>query len=419
LFRFLVARRGIDPRLPIPLFLMKRLFVGALALTLSTPAFSEDSAILLLARLPNPPADVCNLTSKSREEYFAQINAIARDIDAALAKRNKAQKDHIKQNEEAWREQMMKQTGLSDEQIARAKAASKKRGKAGAAARRALAEEMLQQHADLSIDEAKKLQQTEAGTKGTVKGYITQEMETGQALAQAQAQNPEEQAANQKKQERLAKLAALAKEQKELMEQTGAGRELLLNKMRDLEEDARNAYKENVAPIDALLEKLRKEIDVFYEEKRRVYEREGEEAKAHPGTAGDPQDIRFAEERRELGKREDELLEKRDRIALEFDDALRMHCTAFTPRYCDLLKQYLIWAREAQGGFTRYEEMENEKFKLQTDKPENVLSVEIGTLGMQEAKACVDLLRTAYKYALHNPNRPLDGSKPPDIGAAP
>jgi hypothetical protein len=393
---------------------MKRLFVAALVLTLSVPAFSDDSALLLLARLPNPPAAPCDLTSKTRSEYLHAIDEVARDINAALAKRTKAQKANVKQNEAAWREQMMKQTGLSDEQIAKAKAASKKRGKAGAAARRELAEEMLQQHADLSIDEARKLQQTEAGTKGTVKGYITQEMDTAQALAPAQQQE-----AAQKKQERLGKLNTLAQEQKELMEQIGAGRALVENKIHDLDDEAKKAYEKNIAPIDQRLDEVRKEIEEVAEEARRLHEKQRAERESNPGRAGDPLAIQQVEEDREMGKKESAVREKRDRILLEKDDALRQQCATFSPPYCNLLKEYLIWAREAQGGFTRYEEIENEKFKLQTDKADNVLSTEIGTLGLQEAKACVDLLRTAYKYAQQDPNRPLDGGKPPDIGAAP
>ena len=295
---------------------------------------------------------------------------------------------------------MVKQSGLTPDQVAKLQAGHG----VSAAEKREIADQMLQQKMNVSLDELKNLKNMDpAARRAWAQAYTAEAM--ADAQAKVQGQSSAERNAALTDQARLVKLGTIAREQKALFEKTTALRQGLTEKMRDLDDEAQKVEAKDIAPIDRRLEACREEIQ---KESARLSE------------LGSANGNDTAEAKREsIRARISELLKKSQGIELERDDALRQLCAAFTPRYGDLLRQYLSWARGAQDGYVQYEELENERFKLQTNAAGNKLIVATGSMGLEEAKACVDLLRSAYKYARQDANRPLDGGPAPDVGAAP
>jgi hypothetical protein len=379
---------------------MKRLFVGALVLTLWSAA-SGETGTALLARMPLPPGNLCDPSPEPEKQFRDQLNAVDRDIQAELRARNKEQKAYAKQHEAEWRDQMMKQSGLSQEQIDQAKAAQKSPDrKARAAAKRKIAEQALEQYADLTIDEARQLKVPDKKGKERTQSaiadpktqaYAAQEMATAQA--KAAARTPEEQATDEKKRKRFKDLADLADQQKKLLDATMAGREVVGEKMRDLESKAQAMRENSIVPIQRQIEDYKEQIRRISEASHQRNKGTGQEEESDAS-----RDARAAENEA-AEKKCSEIRQEIERLELSLTEVFGQYCASFSAPYCTLLGDYLTWCRSAQAGLDRYEEMENEKFKLQTDTTDVVLLKTPGALGIQEAAACVDLMKSAFKYA--------------------
>ncbi len=343
---------------------MKRLLLCSLVLGLPLAASAQGNANSFLARLPDPLPEICDPSGDDGSAYLATIAEVSRNIDAALAKRREEQEAHVRKNQARWKTQMtdqaIQQAGLTDAQAARV-TSGRRLSKAEKAQ---LADEVLQQRTNISLAEARNLKNmTPEARKAWAQAYASEMM------AVQQAKPPEERAADQKEQDRLMRLATLTKEQQDMLKRNNAVAEALRQKMLKLDGEAQEAYAQKVAPIDQRLAECRDEI-------------------AKASAAG--QD----EQAEALGAKARQI--ERERL-----EALKAHCAQFSPPYGELVRQYVTWAKGAQDGFIRYEEMENEKFKLQTKSPDNVLIVQTGMLGMQEADACVGLLKSVFKYRLY------------------
>ena len=344
---------------------MKRMLACALALGLPLASFSQQNANSLLGRLPEPPAGACGLSSEARQAYLGQLEAVDKDIQAALEKRKEAQEAHVQQNEEKWNKQMMKQMGLTDAQIARAEKGDDLSDEETSE----LADQVMQQRSNISLDEVKKLgTMDEKGQQAWAKAYASE------VAANVQAQTPDERTAAQKEQSRVKNLVTITREQQDFFKKNNAEGMALIQRMTEWDQEAQKAYAQQITPIDQRLAKCQE-----------------------------------AQSRAE-GKQSDALAKQIEQIEKERNTALKNYCTQFTPNYCDMLRRYLAWAKGAVGGFDRYEELENEKFRLQSNAPDAVLLVSVGTAGIQEAADCVNLMRSAFKYRLFSDD--TEGTKP-------
>jgi len=335
---------------------MKRMLVCALVLGLPLSSFSQQNANSLLGRLPEPPAGACGVgdeAGKARSSYLEQVAAVQQDIRAALDERNAAQEAYAEQNEAKWKRQLEKQMGLTDDQIAKVKDPDQMSEAEG----RELADKVMQQRGNLSLEEAEKLgKMDEKAQEAWGKAYAAEMM------AGIQAQTPQERAAAGKDQSRVKQLVKITQEQQDAFRKSNAEGVALGQKMLEWDREAQKVYARDIKPIDQQLAECQ-------------------------------QEMQQAE-----GKRREALRRKLEAIDKERNTALMAYSNQFTPGYCDLLRRNLAWAKAAQSGFDRYEELENEKFKLQTNTPANVLLINIGTAGMQAAEQCANLMSTAFKY---------------------
>ncbi len=342
---------------------MKRLILCSLALVLPLSLPATQSANSLLGRLPDPPSGPCEFNGDAERAYLDRIGEVSRDIDAALKELREVQEAHVQKNRARWQLQMAdqatKQAGLTDAQAARVKSGRP----LSKAEKTELADQVLQHTTNMSLAEARNLKNMDpAARKAWAQAYAAEMMAT------AQAKPPEERAADQKEQDRLMRLATLTKEQQDHLKRTNAEATALQQKMLELDSKAQELYARTVAPIDKRLEQCQEDINKASEAK---------------------EDERIAP-----------LIEKRRQLQHERNVVLKAYCAQFSPPYAEIIRQYLTWAKGAQQGLNRYEEMENEKFKLQTNSPDNVLIAQVGTVGMGAAHSCAGLLASVFKYRL-------------------
>ncbi len=358
---------------------MKRLLFCSLLLGASPAFAAPGTGISFLARLPGPPTSACELKGEGREAYLKAIRDVQQDIDAALAERRKAQDAHVKQNEARWKQvlgdQAIKQAGLTDAQAARVRSGQRMTREE----KQQLADQVLQQRTNISLAEARNLKNmTPEARKAWAQAYAAE------AMAVQQAKPPEEKAADQKEQDRLMRLAKLTQEQQDFLKRNNAEADVVRQKMIKLDQDAQDAYALKIKPIEDNLARTREEAS------------QAEKAEEH--------------------ERSKALYDQCEEIEQQRTDALKQYCQDFTPAYCELVAKYVAWAKRAQDGFVRYEEMENEKFKLQVNSPDAVLLESTGTLGIQEADSAAKLLASVFKYRLFTD---ADAAAARETGAAP
>lgn len=375
----------------------------------------------LLARLPTPPRQLCEHENPARTEFFNELNKVNREIDTLYRTRRKKQKEYAKQHEAEWREQMLKQSGLTSEQIAAAKAASKSKDpKVRAAAKRQLAEAALQQYADLTIDEARQLKVPKKDSSGArpaitdeaTKAWAEQEMAV--AKATAQARTPDEVAAEEQKQARLKKLAELADEQKKRLDHATAGAAVVRERMRKLDDEAREWYAAAIPPLNEQIERCKEAIKQLSEGAERHSHdtsRGSDSSHSSSGSASSSSSsggTGTGNDQEAIDKATEPWRKMLEELEVQKSEALRQYCENFTPRYCDLIGQYLTWARSALPELNEYDERENERLPLLTDSagPGSTPLTGMSTTSLDTVMTGADLLRDCLRYARESLDRP-------------
>ncbi|HLP09388.1 MAG TPA: hypothetical protein VK178_14585 [Opitutaceae bacterium] len=397
---------------------MYRTIAVLLVSVATVAAETNESPIGLLSRVPEPPRIICDDYSDAEKVFHDDLVKVTREIQREANARNREQKAHAKEREAEIREQMMKQAGLTQEQIDKIKASGKQGREARAKTKREIAQQVLQQQADLTIDEAKALKvptkrpNKERGeadiTDPKTKAWVAQQMAV--ARANAEARTPEEQAAEEQKRKRLADAQKIAQDQKVLLAATFAGREVVLDKIHALEAEADEFRRTSIEPLLDQLERIgNPHLDADRAEFERAQEaaEHGEvllnpsprsESSESSGSSGSSSSSTSSGSVGSGGSDDDGKAKLMELKRKEIADAFGQYCGHFSNRYCDLLREYLVWARSAQPQLERYEEMENERMKLIADAPDLTLIARPGGLGMEEAKACVNLMASAFRY---------------------
>jgi hypothetical protein len=384
-----------------------------------TSAATNESVVGLLARVPEPPLITCDVVSEAEKAFREELHNVSREIKKEATARNREQKAHAKAQEAEMREKMMRQAGLTQEQIDKVKASGKQGREARAKAKRELAEQMLQQQADLTIAEARALkvpekkpggQRSESDiTDAKTRAWAEQEMAVGRA--QAEARTPEEQVTEEQKRKRLADAAKLAEKQKQLFDDTFAGRVAVMDRIHALEAEA-DAYRQ--ASIEPLLEQLARLKNPNYDADLAEFQRaqdavargefmlpttRGSGSSGSSGTSGSSGSSTSSGSIGSGGSGGGGNAEAIERKEQEIADAFGIYCGLFSNRYCTLLREYLIWVRSVQPNLAQYEEMENERMKLLVDAPDLTFIATPGGLGLQEAQTCIDLLSSSSRYS--------------------
>lgn len=140
-----------------------------------------------LKNIPAIPVNTCTASTETQKQFEEKISAINRDLDSQIrVLKNQSKPDEAKAKGQA--EQMMKQQGLSQEEIDKMK--SKKMTKEE---KQAMADKMMQQYGNMSMAEANNMKNmSKEGKQAYSEAYAAE----AQATAQANAKNNKNQPAN-------------------------------------------------------------------------------------------------------------------------------------------------------------------------------------------------------------------------------
>ena len=141
----------------------------------------------LLEKIPAIPTNVCVASSETQKQFEEKISAIIREVNSQImALKKQSKPDEAKAKAQA--EQMLKQQGLSQDDMDKMK--SKKMTKEE---KQAMADKMMQQYTNMSMSEVNSMKNmTKEGKQAYMEGYAAE----AQATAQANAKNNNAQGVN-------------------------------------------------------------------------------------------------------------------------------------------------------------------------------------------------------------------------------
>lgn len=159
---------------------MKTTIIFSVLILLSNIIQAQSGSNDFLEKIPTIPTNVCTASNETQKQFEAKISEIIRELDSQiLALKKQSKPDEAKAKAQA--EQMLKQQGLSQEDIDKMK--NKKMTKEE---KQAMADKMMQQYANMSMSEVNNLKNTsKEGKQAYMEGYAAE----AQATVQANAKN--------------------------------------------------------------------------------------------------------------------------------------------------------------------------------------------------------------------------------------
>jgi hypothetical protein len=169
---------------------MKKVSFVFIALFISAIASAQTRTTDYMKKIPALPRDSCNVTKANAESYTAQVSSILTQIESDLDMLNKMVDKHMKDNtataQQTAMNQMSQQYGISQADMEKMKNSKNM----SAEEKKALANKMMQQQTNMTVDEAKKVgKMSEAGKQAYAEAYATESMATAQADPKQQEKN--------------------------------------------------------------------------------------------------------------------------------------------------------------------------------------------------------------------------------------
>jgi hypothetical protein len=313
-------------------------------ITLSAQSVTES----YLNKTPELPTDSCNITFVQVENFTSQVSMLLQQVDNAIGEMNRNSRQSAKTNEAAYKEQAMKQmaqSGVSQEDMAKMKS-----GKMTAAEKQALANKMMMQQTNISVDEMKAVQgMSDAGKKAYSEALATEMMvagQTGQAKTPATG-NP-------------ASLSALIQEQQQVMGRITSRSQSLSGLYSAVENDPEG--QQMIKKIETWNSKWSSMVGVDYGQ----------------------------------GKQMDSLqtLIRKEQIR---------YCNKLTPQYHNALRAHLSVIKASLPDYRRLAEVTGQITAAQTGVPSPTGENDI--TGMEAMKEYLNNLRNAYMYKLYYPEK--------------
>lgn len=325
---------------------MKTNLILFILLLTAVTAQSQTITGQFLKKIPALPDDTCNITISNMNAFNQKVAVLIDEIESQLNTLNEAVDNKMETNEDVAKQHAMKQMsqqyGLTPEQMQQMQS-----GNMSAAEKQALANQMMQQQTNMSMDEVQNLSKmSEEGKKAYMEAYGTEMMATGQT--------PQ----NQQNADNAKNLNQLITEQQAVMARI-------------------NTYSQKTGNLYATINndpELRKSY-------RNI---EGWQSKLMSMTGVD-----YGQ-----GKQMDSLslLIKNEQINI---------CNKFTPRYRTALNQHLPLMKATIPDNIRLAQLTAELTKMQTGVTPPPENVEIGNL--QLIKGYLDALKDAYKFKTYFP----------------
>ncbi len=327
---------------------MKTLFFILTGLCFSGILPAQITALEYLRKAPVIPAKICQLNASQQDAFLQKVRTLAEEIANDAQVRKQQTEDYMDANSEQMKANMVKNSGLSDDEIKKLQS-----GKGMTEAEKnEMVNRMMMQKTNVSMDEAKNLQNmSKEGQDAWAQGYAAEQM----ALAQTgQGQNTQGQNGNMQAYEQLAEQSAL------------------INKITANETAIRQRY--NALDGEAAAEKqlLEKELKPLYEELNSINDGEG-------STQAD--------------------VDHAARVLKQIHAKQDKYCEKFTPRMIDFLAQCRNDFETALPDYDRIEQIQFEVTAAQTGTPVNTSGK--GTLSIQAVGQYLTYLTDAFRYKLY------------------
>lgn len=325
---------------------MKTLFTFSFVICFVLGSISQTTPEAFIAGIPVPPNEVCTMSKDSRENFSGKIEALQEQLTEEIKTRKEEYKNFAGNNNEKIQQNMAGQMGLSPAEMAKLQ----KGGKMSQAQAMEMANKMMGQQNNMSVDEAKKMSKM---SKEDQQGYA-EGMTTGM-MADAQA-NPGKYKTGQKKDMQMYELAA---EQTKLAQQIQA-------------EDAK--IQKQLAEINSkdLVEKkkLDEQLAPLKEELDKINDGEG-------STAADAAHA-YA-------------------VAMKMYNLELKYCELMTPIYTDFLNRHLVSVKTNLPVCYRLQEITDQLTAAQTGVKIDEIAPDL--IALDSISRYLTLLKEAFRFA--------------------
>ncbi|MEA5111519.1 MAG: hypothetical protein VB072_13890 [Lentimicrobium sp.] len=327
---------------------MKKFLFTITTLWLTQVLAAQTNATDYLKRAPGIPVNVCNVTGSVQDAFLNDVRNLSSVIHEDAANRSREAEEYMKSNEDRMKANMMKKSGMSDEDIMKLQSGKEMTD----AEAQAMADKILQQQTNISLDEAKNLSKmSDAGKEAWAQGYAAEQM----AVAQA---NPGQ---NKGDSETNMSMYELLSEQSTLRYKVTGMENQLRQRFIALDKDAETAK--------ALLEA---DLKPFYTELNSINDGEG-------STRAD--------------------VEHAERVIKKIQEKQDAYCLKFTPRMLEFIEQCKESYTKALPDYDRLEEIQFQVTSLQTGT--SLITTGKGMYSIQAVEQYLDYLDEAFRYKLY------------------
>lgn len=327
---------------------MKNLFLALLAIAFSTVMQAQITAADYFKKAPAIPAKNCHLAGVQQDAFEDALQVLIDEVNADAKKRSQQADDYMNAHQDEMQANTMKNIGVSDEDIKKLQSGKD----LSEAEKNEMANKMIQQQANMSLDEAKNLKNmSKEGQQAWAQGYAAEQM------AMAQANPGQIKAANQ----------ATMNQYELLSEQTS-----LRNKITSQEEALKQQYQALDAEAETEKAKLAVELKPFYDELNSINDGEG-------STQAD--------------------VDHAAKIIKKIHDRQDLFCEKFTPRMLDYIKQCKAGFESLVPDYDRMEELQFQIIASQTGT--KLTTAGKGNFSLQAVSQYLGYLSQSYKYKLY------------------
>ena len=328
---------------------MKKLTLILIALSIASIASSQTVFDSYMKRVPALPRDSCNITKAGMESFVQQCSALGEELGNYIEEIRRKSDENAEENRGTMENNAMKnvqqQYGMSEEDINKLKNSKNMTD----AEKKALADKMVMQQTNMSMEEIQKMSKmSEAGKKAYAEAYATE------AMADAQA-NPKKYAPDNN----AGKLYSLTNEQQTLNQKITGGMKKTENMYAAIENDPEGKImRDNMEEWNEKLMSMMGEVSAS----------------------------------------EEKIM---DNLSGQIMNEQIKYCNKFTPKYRAVLKQELASLKSSIPDCNRFDVVTQELFKLQTGVDALPEGLEMTSLGL--LSSYLDHLKNAYKYKLYYP----------------
>jgi len=327
---------------------MKNLILTFLAVCLTLILSAQTTAYEYMKRAPGIPTNVCKAKAGIQDAFIRAVKDLSSAIHKDAQNRSKEAEEYMKGNEEQMKASMMKNSGMSDEDIKKLQSGKDMTE----AEKQDMVNKMMQQQYNISLDEAKNLKNmSKEGQEAWAQGYAAEQM----AMAQANpGQNKGADKANMSMYELLSEQSSLR------------------NKVTAMENQLRQKYMALDKDAEAAKAALEVELKPLYDELHSINDGEG-------STQAD--------------------VDNANNVIKKIQAKQDVFCEQFTPRMLGFIKECKDSTAKSLPDYDRLEEIQFKVTAAQTGT--TLMTAGKGMYSIQAVEQYLGYLVEACRYKLY------------------